>query len=208
MAHFLGAVSEIRTSGLIPPWLGSSASQPVEDRTEKVSREDREELCGWCVHGAGPSLRFLLQAIPQACLSLQPVWELTWWHVHADDGDIDLLQGDQNSRVGLLDVGTVRLRAQHGVDQEVVGVVDELDLSRDGRTSARNPHHSSDSPKPLVLQDHKTPLIVCWTGKQTKAWKPWGRFTWRRGHQPGGIFQRFPVSGLASEIHTWPHTKV
>lgn len=70
MAHFLGAVSEIRTFGLIPPWLGSSASQPVEDRTENARREDGLELGGWRIRGAGPSLRFLLHAIPRASLGL------------------------------------------------------------------------------------------------------------------------------------------
>lgn len=39
MAHFFGAVSEIRTSGLIPSCLGSSTSQPEEeDREEKKSQ--------------------------------------------------------------------------------------------------------------------------------------------------------------------------
>lgn len=64
MAHFFGAVSEIRTSGLIPPWLGSSASQPVEDRKEKRRREDVGGDLSPCdaltlgrmtsSHGAGP----------------------------------------------------------------------------------------------------------------------------------------------------------
>lgn len=35
MAHFLGAVREIRTSGWIPSWLGSSTSQPEEDRNKR-----------------------------------------------------------------------------------------------------------------------------------------------------------------------------
>lgn len=76
MAHFLGAVSEIRTSGLIPPWLGSSASQPKEDRKEQRGREDAGgdlspsdgltlgRMTG--SHGAGPSLRLLLHVILQA----------------------------------------------------------------------------------------------------------------------------------------------
>ena len=42
MAHFFGAVSEMRTSGLIPSWLGSSTSQPGGDRErEKKKRHLR-----------------------------------------------------------------------------------------------------------------------------------------------------------------------
>lgn len=41
MAHFFGAVREIRTSGLIPSWLGSSTSQPEEDRTERKRHDGR-----------------------------------------------------------------------------------------------------------------------------------------------------------------------
>lgn len=42
MAHFFGAVSEIRTSGLIPSWLGSSAFQPEEQMEEKKNRHDED----------------------------------------------------------------------------------------------------------------------------------------------------------------------
>lgn len=50
MAHFFGAVSEIRTSGLIPSWLGSSTSQPEEDRKEKWGTIGGLWHSACCVH--------------------------------------------------------------------------------------------------------------------------------------------------------------
>lgn len=41
VAHFLGAVREMRTSGLIPSCFGSSASQPEGGREEPVRRWER-----------------------------------------------------------------------------------------------------------------------------------------------------------------------
>lgn len=41
VAHFLGAVREMRTSGLIPSCFGSSASQPGGRREERVRRWGR-----------------------------------------------------------------------------------------------------------------------------------------------------------------------
>ena len=176
MAHFFGAVSEMRTSGLIPSWLGSSTSQPGGDRerekkkrhlrrgglwscsaccahTQQVMYSGYDELTlSWLLHeiyppcvppdlenaclGAkaprempgGPSITECLWASGPDFYSMYET--LTWGYVHTDNGGLDLLQGDQNTRVGLLNVGLVRLWAQHGVNHKVVGIVYELDLNR------------------------------------------------------------------------------
>lgn len=61
MAHFFGAVSEMRTSGLMPSWLGSSTSQPEGDgeRKKEALKERRAVIifCLLCSHSAGDVFR-------------------------------------------------------------------------------------------------------------------------------------------------------
>ena len=52
----------------------------------------------------------------------------TWWDIHASDGDLDLLQGDEDAAVRLSHVRVVCLWAQDGIDHQVIGVVYQLHL--------------------------------------------------------------------------------
>lgn len=153
MAHFFGAVSEMRTSGLMPSWLGSSTSQPEEGREGEEGEEFKarrmvRSICGGIYpvceeltpsrllfkicprRGAAwrTFIKFVFVSLRARCPRF--VRPPTWGHIHAGYGDLDLLQGDQNAGVGLSKVGTVGIRAHHGINHQVVGIVYELHLNR------------------------------------------------------------------------------